>query len=45
MDFDRVLADHDRMMDPEILVPTIHSDLQWYESLDDQEQVAYLMSK
>ncbi|XP_044253463.1 uncharacterized protein LOC123004327 [Tribolium madens] len=44
MNYDKVLYDHDRMLDKDILEENIALDLEWFESIEDQEQVAYLIA-
>ncbi|EFA08669.2 hypothetical protein TcasGA2_TC006335 [Tribolium castaneum] len=44
MNFDKVLNDHDRMFSGDILEENIALDLAWFESIEDQEQVAYLIA-
>lgn len=37
--------DHDRMLEPKILECAINDDLDWFEELDDKEQIGFFVSK
>ncbi|CAH1376589.1 unnamed protein product [Tenebrio molitor] len=44
INYDKILNDHDRMLDFEVLQENIHSDLLWFETIDDKEQAAYVIT-